>query len=65
VTSEGTVVATGLAFPEGPVWRDGSLLVTEIEGGRVSRWRDGTVSPFATTGGGPNGAARGRTAPCT
>ena len=59
MTSEGAVIATGLAFPEGPVWRDGSLLVTEIEGGRVSRWRDGTVWLFASTGGGPNGAAAG------
>ena len=59
MTTEGTVVATGLAFPEGPVWRDGGLLVTEIEGGRVSRWQDGAVSPVASTGGGPNGAAAG------
>ena len=35
---EGDVIATGLAFPEGPVWQDGELVFTEIEGGVVSRW---------------------------
>jgi gluconolactonase len=57
---EGAIVASGLAFPEGPVWRDGGLVFTEIEGGVVSRWsEDGGVSLVATTGGGPNGAAAG------
>ena len=56
----GTVVATGLAFPEGPVWRDGGLVFTEIEGGAVSRWTEaGGVELVARTGGGPNGAAVG------
>ena len=57
---EGEIVASGLRFPEGPVWRDGSLLFTEIEGGVVSRWTpDGNVGVVAETGGGPNGAAAG------
>lgn len=57
---DGEVIATGLAFPEGPVWRDEELLFTEITGGVVSRWSSMRgVSTVATTGGGPNGAAIG------
>lgn len=58
--SAGEIVASGLAFPEGPVWRDGGLVFTEIYGGVVSRWTpDGAVELVAATGGGPNGAAVG------
>jgi len=58
--AEGEVIASDLAFPEGPVWREGQLLFTEIEGGVVSRWTaDEGVERLATTGGGPNGAALG------
>ena len=40
------------------MWADGTLLFTEITGGVVSRWTPGgEVEPFATTSGGPNGAA--------
>jgi gluconolactonase len=55
------VIAEGLAFPEGPVeLPDGSILVTEIGAGRLTRIRsDGAVSVVADTGGGPNGAALG------
>ncbi|MCK9520580.1 MAG: SMP-30/gluconolactonase/LRE family protein [Dehalococcoidia bacterium] len=55
------VVAEGLAFPEGPlVLPNGDLLVTEIRGGTIARITpDGARSTFATTGGGPNGAAVG------
>jgi len=55
------IVAEGLQFPEGPlVMADGSVFVTEIAGGRISRLSpDGTLSPFAETGGGPNGLAIG------
>lgn len=57
---EGEVIATGLEFPEGPVWRGGELLFTEIMAGVVSRWTaNGEVTLVATTGGGPNGAAAG------
>lgn len=56
---DGEVVATGLQFPEGPVWLDDSLLFTEVEGGVVTRWSAGALTPVATTGGGPNGAALG------
>jgi gluconolactonase len=56
----GEVIATGLDFPEGPVWRGDALDFVEIEGGRVSRWTpNGAVAPVAVTGGGPNGAALG------
>ncbi|AEV70755.1 gluconolactonase [Mycolicibacterium rhodesiae NBB3] len=53
-------VASGLGFPEGPtVDQDGSVLVSEIANGRISRVRpDGAVETFAETGGGPNGMAR-------
>jgi len=55
------IVATGLEFPEGPLWQaDGSVLVAEIRGGRIRRVApDGSLSVFAETGGGPNGLARG------
>ena len=55
------VVADGLAFPEGPVaMSDGSVIVVEVMGGRVSRVApDGTVDTVASVGGGPNGAAIG------
>jgi gluconolactonase len=58
--TEGEIVATGVSFPEGPVWRDGELVFTEITGGILSGWTpDGGVTLVATTGGGPNGTARG------
>ena len=53
-----TVLATGLAFPEGPaIDRDGVLHVVEIAGQRVTKVHaDGTTELFADTGGGPNGS---------
>lgn len=55
---DGEIIATGLQFPEGPVWLDGALWFTEITGGWVSRWTpDGGIESVAETGGGPNGAA--------
>jgi gluconolactonase len=55
------VVASGLRFPEGPVaLADGSVLVVEIAGGRLTRVApDGTTTTVADLGGGPNGAAIG------
>ncbi len=54
-------LASGLAFPEGPVWMpDGSVLLVEIQAGRVTRiGSDGAKSTVAAPGGGPNGAAIG------
>src|SRR6187401_3296972 len=48
------VLATGLRFPEGPVaLADGSIVLVEIEGGRVTRVRpDGAVETVGRTGGG-------------
>ncbi|MBX3314118.1 MAG: SMP-30/gluconolactonase/LRE family protein [Actinobacteria bacterium] len=55
------VVTSGLAFPEGPVaMADGSVVLTEIAGGRLTRVApDGSTSVVAETGGGPNGLALG------
>lgn len=56
-----TLLADGLAFPEGPVvLPDGTLAIMEIAAGRVTHiGRDGRTSTIAETGGGPNGAALG------
>jgi gluconolactonase len=63
---DGQVVASGLRFPEGPVaLQDGSVLVTEIAGGTLTRvWPTGTVDVVAHLGGGPNGAAIGPDGHC-
>lgn len=54
------VLAEGLAFPEGPVvMPDGSLVVTEIGRGCLTRIEAGRCYAIADTGGGPNGAALG------
>lgn len=55
------IVATELAFPEGPVvMPDGSVIVVEIATGRVTRIaQDGRKTVVAEPGGGPNGAAIG------
>lgn len=55
------ILAEKLAFPEGPVAvSDGTVILTEIAGGRVSRvTADGAASVLSATGGGPNGLAFG------
>ncbi len=55
------IVATGLEYPEGPIaCADGSVLLVEVKGGRLTRVRrDGTKATVATTGKSPNGAAFG------
>jgi gluconolactonase len=60
------IVASGLHFPEGPIaLKDGSVLVVEVLGGRLSRVApDGTVTTVAELGGGPNGAAIGPDGRC-
>ena len=54
-------ITSGLEFPEGPVaMSDGSVLVVEIQGGRITRVAaDGSKNVVAECGGGPNGAAIG------
>ena len=59
--TEWTTVAVGLRFPEGPVaMADGSVVLVEIERGRITRVRpDGSLQTVAEPGGGPNGLAIG------
>ena len=54
-------IATGLAFPEGPVaMADGSVVLVEIERQTVTRVHpDGRTEIVARPGGGPNGLALG------
>lgn len=55
------LIAEGLDFPEGPVaMADGSVILTEIRGERLTRVRaDGSKEVLAEMDGGPNGAAIG------
>lgn len=54
------VIAEGLAFPEGPVvMADGSVIVVELSGGRITRCWNGRKETVCEIGGGPNGAAIG------
>jgi gluconolactonase len=58
---EMTQLTDGLEFPEGPVaMSDGSIVLTEIKAGRITRVTpDGAKETLAQPGGGPNGAALG------
>lgn len=54
------VLATGLEFPEGPVWLGPERVAfTQIRGQCISMWDQGRVSRVARTGGGANGATLG------
>jgi Gluconolactonase len=55
------LIADGLEFPEGPIaMADGSVILTEIKGRRLTRVTpDGRKEMVVETGGGPNGAAIG------
>jgi gluconolactonase len=58
--SDCVVIAEGLAFPEGPVaMGDGSVIVVESLGGRVTRCWNGRKETICDIGDGPNGAAIG------
>ena len=59
--AEFELIADGLRFPEAPVvMDDGSVIVVEIEAGRITRcWPGGKKLVIATPGGGPNGLAIG------
>lgn len=59
--AEMELIASGLDFPEGPIWlRDGRVLVVEIKRGTLTAVApDGTVERLVELGGGPNGAAIG------
>ncbi len=56
-----TEIATGLEFPEGPVWMpDGTVLCVELKRRTVDRVHpDGRIETVATPGGSPNGLAIG------
>jgi gluconolactonase len=56
-----TELASGLGFPEGPVWMpDGTVLVVEMKHGRITRVHpDGRTETAAEPGGSPNGLAIG------
>jgi gluconolactonase len=60
-TSEFCVVATGLQYPEGPVYQsDGSVVLVEVKGGTLTHVAPGGAPQrVANLGGGPNGAAVG------
>jgi len=60
------IMATGLAFPEGPIaFADGSAMCVEIAGGSLTRIApDGGKTLVAHLGGGPNGAAIGPDGAC-
>jgi gluconolactonase len=54
------IVAEGLAFPEGPVvMPDGSVIVVETFGGRITRCWKGRKETVCQIGDGPNGVAIG------
>jgi gluconolactonase len=55
------IIAEGLHVPEGPVYcNDGSILVTEVGSGQITRVAaNGKKEVFSKTGGGPNGLAFG------
>lgn len=62
---EVTLIASGLAFPEGPIAQpDGSIVLVEIKAGRLTRLRGGGKETIAELGGGPNGAAIGPDGHC-
>lgn len=64
--SNSRTIASGLEFPEGPVvLPDGSILLVEIRGERLTRiWPDASKEIVARLPGGPNGAAIGPDGQC-
>jgi gluconolactonase len=57
---EGTLLASDLGFPEGPVvMPDGSIVICDGNTGHLLRWADGKMSTYADTGGSPWGALLG------
>jgi gluconolactonase len=57
---EGTLLAEGLGFPEGPVvMPDGSIVLCDGNTGQLLRWADGEMRVFSEIGGSPWGALLG------
>jgi gluconolactonase len=60
VVVEGTLLASDLGFPEGPVvMPDGAIVFCDGNTGELRRWEQGALSHFALTGGSPWGAVLG------
>src|SRR5205823_2716542 len=60
VPVQGTLLASNLGFPEGPVvMPDRSIVFCDGNVGQLLRWKDGAVDTFAETGGSPWGAVLG------
>jgi len=59
-TVEGTLLASNLGFPEGPVvMPDGSIVICDGNIGELLRWDGDSMGTFAATGGSPWGAVLG------
>ena len=57
---QGTLLASDLGFPEGPVvMSDRSIVFCDGNTGELRQWGDGTLSRYAFTGGSPWGAVLG------
>jgi gluconolactonase len=57
---EGTLLASNLGFPEGPVvMPDGAIVFCDGNTGELVRWQAGELATFASTGGSPWGALLG------
>jgi gluconolactonase len=57
---DGTLLASNLGFPEGPVvMPDGAIVICDGNTGELLRFSDGGFSTFAATGGSPWGAILG------
>src|SRR5690348_11530774 len=57
---EGTLLASNLGFPEGPViMPDGSVVFCDGNTGEMKVWKDGEVGVHSVTGGSPWGAVLG------
>ncbi len=57
-------VAGGFQFTEGPVWRDGSLLFSDIPNSRTICWQESTEGFSVSTYRTPSGNANGLTLDC-
>ena len=57
---QGTLLASNLGFPEGPVvMPDGAIVLCDGNTGELLVWKDGAISTFADMGGSPWGALLG------
>src|SRR6478672_8792354 len=60
MTVEGTLLASNLGFPEGPViMPDGSVVFCDGNTGEMRSWKDGELGVHSVTGGSPWGAILG------